>query len=47
MQNSLERFIKAQEHDYQTALAEVRAGISAQVLRRQTGWKNFSDAKIK
>ena len=26
MQNSLERFIKAQEHDYQTALAEVRAG---------------------
>ncbi len=26
MQNSLERFIQAQEHDYQTALAEVRAG---------------------
>lgn len=26
MQNSLERFIKAQEYDYQTALAEVRAG---------------------
>ena len=26
MQNSLERFINAQENDYQTALAEVRAG---------------------
>lgn len=26
MQNSLERFIQAQEHDFQTALAEVRAG---------------------
>lgn len=26
MQNSLERFINAQENNYQTALAEVRAG---------------------
>ena len=26
MQNSVERFINAQENDYQTALAEVRAG---------------------
>ena len=26
MQNSLSRFIQAQENDYQTALAEVRAG---------------------
>ena len=26
MQSSLERFINAQEHDYQTALAEMRAG---------------------
>lgn len=26
MQNSLDRFIQAQENDYQTALAEVRAG---------------------
>lgn len=26
MQNSLNRFFQAQEHDYQTALAEVRAG---------------------
>ena len=26
MQNSLERFIRAQEYDFQTALAEVRAG---------------------